>query len=129
MGLWHRAESAPIQKLSQLFDSPAGFTTRQGATNNQSKTVSQFICQQHIKQQHQAARPANMANIKSLADLNGEGEGDDNGKFNDYYAGGEKRYVPVWPAGGVRGPVLQQALLPQACMITPAVPFCPAVAS
>lgn len=33
-----------------------------------------------------------MANIKSLSDLNGEGEGaDDNGKFNDYYAGGEKR--------------------------------------
>jgi UBX domain-containing protein 1 len=32
-----------------------------------------------------------MANIKSLSDLNGEGEGDDNGKHNDYYAGGEKR--------------------------------------
>lgn len=33
-----------------------------------------------------------MANIKSLSDLNGE-DGDDKGKFNDYYAGGEKRYV------------------------------------
>lgn len=32
-----------------------------------------------------------MANIKSLSDLNGE-DGDDNGKFNDYYAGGEKRW-------------------------------------
>ncbi|EFJ44950.1 hypothetical protein VOLCADRAFT_109909 [Volvox carteri f. nagariensis] len=30
-----------------------------------------------------------MANVKSLSDLNGEGE-DDKGKFNDYYAGGEK---------------------------------------
>jgi hypothetical protein len=31
-----------------------------------------------------------MANIKSLSDLNGD-DGDDKGKFNDYYAGGEKR--------------------------------------
>ncbi|KXZ55366.1 hypothetical protein GPECTOR_3g495 [Gonium pectorale] len=30
-----------------------------------------------------------MANVKSLSDLNGEGD-DDKGKFNDYYAGGEK---------------------------------------
>jgi hypothetical protein len=31
-----------------------------------------------------------MANIKSLSDLNGD-DGDDKKKFNDYYAGGEKR--------------------------------------
>eukprot|EP00775_Hariotina_reticulata_P013724 gene13724-13846_t len=30
-----------------------------------------------------------MANIKSLSDINGD-DGDDNKKFNDYYAGGEK---------------------------------------
>jgi hypothetical protein len=36
---------------------------------------------------------SSMANIKSLSDLNGEGDGDDNRKHNDYYAGGEKRYV------------------------------------
>jgi len=35
-----------------------------------------------------------MANIKSLSDLNGE-DGDDNGKHNDYYAGGEKRHVKM----------------------------------
>lgn len=34
-----------------------------------------------------------MANIKSLADLNGEDGDDDNRKHNDYYAGGEKRHV------------------------------------
>lgn len=46
--------------------------------------------------QHLSSRSAQMANIKSLSDLNGEdGGGDDNGKFNDYYAGGEKRYVLV----------------------------------
>jgi UBX domain-containing protein 1 len=33
-----------------------------------------------------------MANIKSLSDLNGDGDDDDNRKHNDYYAGGEKRY-------------------------------------
>lgn len=37
-----------------------------------------------------------MANIKSLSDLNGEGEEDDNRKHNDYYAGGEKRYGQLW---------------------------------
>ncbi len=31
-----------------------------------------------------------MANVKSLSDLN-EGDDDKGGKFNDYYAGGEKR--------------------------------------
>lgn len=33
-----------------------------------------------------------MANVKSLSDLNGEDD-DKGGKFNDYYAGGEKRCV------------------------------------
>ncbi len=32
-----------------------------------------------------------MANVKSLSDLNGEGDDDKPSKHNDYYAGGEKR--------------------------------------
>lgn len=32
-----------------------------------------------------------MANVKSLSDLNGEGDDDKQSKHNDYYAGGEKR--------------------------------------
>jgi hypothetical protein len=50
-----------------------------------------------------------MANIKSLADLNGEDGDDDNRKHNDYYAGGEKRWV-----GGVGGD--GAAGSPAACM-------------
>jgi hypothetical protein len=38
-----------------------------------------------------------MANIKSLSDLNGD-DGDDKKKFNDYYAGGEKRYATMHAA-------------------------------
>ena len=33
-----------------------------------------------------------MSNIRGLSDLKGEDE-DDNRKHNDYYAGGEKRWV------------------------------------
>ena len=34
-----------------------------------------------------------MSNIKSLDDLNGGGSDDEKGKYNEYYAGGEKRWV------------------------------------
>jgi hypothetical protein len=32
-----------------------------------------------------------MANVKSLSDLNGDGSDEEGSKFNEYYAGGEKR--------------------------------------
>lgn len=49
-----------------------------------------------------------MANIKSLSDLNGD-DGDDKGKFNDYYAGGEKRSDTILAAR------LERAALHQLC--------------
>lgn len=58
--------------------------------------------------------PAAMANIKSLSDLNGEGDGDDNGKFNDYYAGGEKRCV-VLPGEAARQRMISFCAAPNCC--------------
>lgn len=50
---------------------------------------------------------SSMANIKSLSDLNGEGDGDDNRKHNDYYAGGEKRYELLNRVQGLPAIVVQ----------------------
>ncbi len=41
-----------------------------------------------------------MANVKSLSDLNGDGDDDRDRKHNDYYAGGEKRQASVLQARG-----------------------------
>lgn len=62
-----------------------------------------------------------MANIKSLSDLNGDDGDDKQGKFNDYYAGGEKRWGCSRVAGRCSEAAFAHTSDPHAVVLLPAL--------